>query len=62
MDKMNSRQRTAMTTLSKQRGTLMSQSPRHIEDTITSVGALLISAALAFLGLLAFILILALGF
>jgi hypothetical protein len=62
MDKMNSRKRTAMTTLSKQRGTMMSPSRRHIEDTITSVGALLISAALAFLGLLAFILILALGF
>jgi hypothetical protein len=41
---------------------MMSPSRRHIEDTITSVGALLISAALAFLGLLAFILILALGF
>jgi hypothetical protein len=51
-----------MTTPTKQRGTMMRQSPRPIEDPIASVGALLICAALAFLGLLALMLLLALGF
>jgi len=38
------------------------QSPRLIEDQVASVGALLICAALVFLGLLALMLMLALGF
>jgi hypothetical protein len=62
MDAMNSRQRTAMTTPTKQRGTMRRQSPRLIEDQVASVGALLICAALVFLGLLASMLLLALGF
>jgi hypothetical protein len=41
---------------------MSSPSPRPIEDRVASVGALLICAALAFLGLLALILMVALGF
>jgi hypothetical protein len=40
----------------------MRQPPRHIEDPVTSVVTLLISAALGFLGLFALMLTLALGF
>ena len=39
----------------------MRQPPRHIDDPLTSVIALLISAVLGFLGLLVVILTLALG-
>jgi hypothetical protein len=40
----------------------MRQPFRHIEDTVTSVVALLVGAALGFLGLLVLALMLALGF
>jgi hypothetical protein len=62
MDTMNSRQRTPKTTPTKQRGSMRRQSRRLVEDPVTSVGALLICAALVFLGLLASMLLLALGF
>jgi hypothetical protein len=62
MDTRNPRQRTPITTPTKQRGTMRRQSRRLVEDPVSSVGALFICAALAFLGLLASILLLALGF
>jgi hypothetical protein len=40
----------------------MRQPPRHIDDPVTAVIALLITAALGFLGLLVLMLMLALGF
>lgn len=40
----------------------MHRPPRNIEDPVTSVVALLVCAALGFLGLLVFMLALALGF
>jgi len=40
----------------------MRQPPRHIEDPITSVVTLVVSAALGFMGLLVLMLTVALGF